>query len=53
MSKNLVLTTDDLGTWEPVVDLARWQRSGVLSLIYQSTNPPVTGAGNVISVLEF
>jgi hypothetical protein len=30
----LDLTTDDMGRWDPTYDLNRWQRDGVLSLLY-------------------
>jgi hypothetical protein len=35
------LTYDNLGAYEPVIDLARWQRDNVLSIFYQ----PSTGHG--------
>jgi hypothetical protein len=30
------LTTDNLGNYEPVIDLARWQRDNVLDVVYQA-----------------
>ena len=35
------LTFDNLGAYEPVIDLARWQRDNVLDILYQ----PVSGGG--------
>ena len=39
----VVLTTDNLGSYEPVIDLARWQRDNVLDILYQ----PCTGYGYI------
>jgi hypothetical protein len=51
------LTTDNLGTYEPVIDLARWQRDNVLDIVYQPAsgegyNPP-TNTASPIGVLEW
>ncbi len=35
------LTTANLGSYEPVIDLARWKKDNVLDILYQ----PVTGHG--------
>lgn len=35
------LTTDNLGNYEPVIDLSRWQQDNVLDILYQ----PSTGEG--------
>ncbi len=32
------LTTDNLGNYEPVIDLARWQRDNVLDIVYQASD---------------
>jgi hypothetical protein len=39
----LNLTTDNLGNYEPVIDLARWQRDKVLNIVYQ----PSEGEGYI------
>jgi hypothetical protein len=51
------LTTDNLGSYEPVIDLARWQRDNVLDILYQASsgegyNPPADTASQ-IGVLEW
>ncbi|MCC6126416.1 MAG: BNR repeat-containing protein [Pirellulales bacterium] len=35
--KFIDLPTEDLGTWEASLDLNRWQKDGVMSLLYQPT----------------
>lgn len=45
------LTTEDLGTWSPTVDLNRWQNDGVLSVYYQPTG--LGQASTPVSVLEW
>ena len=53
------LTTDNLGSYEPVIDLARWQRDNVLDILYQpctSTTEGYTAPSNTaapIGVLEW
>jgi hypothetical protein len=32
------LTTDNLGNYEPVIDLARWQRDNVMDIVYQASD---------------
>jgi hypothetical protein len=32
------LTTDNLGDYEPVIDLARWQRDNVMDIVYQASD---------------
>ncbi len=57
--KQLALTTDNLGSWEPTFDLARWNRDRVLDILYQpcagtiAYAPPDGGAAPPVSVLEF
>jgi len=51
------LTTDNLGNYEPVIDLARWQRDNVLDIVYQASSgegytPPANNA-SPIGVLEW
>lgn len=51
------LTTDNLGNYEPVIDLARWQRDGLLSFLYQPSSgrgysPPANTAAEM-AVLEW
>jgi hypothetical protein len=53
----LDLTTDNLGNYEPVIDLARWQRDNVLNVLYQPSagegyTPPANNA-SPIGVLEW
>ena len=53
----VTLTTDNLGNYEPVIDLARWQRDNVLDILYQASNgegytAPVNTA-SLIGVLEW
>lgn len=53
----LDLTTDNLGNFEPVIDLARWQRDGMLQVIYQPSAglgyaPPANNA-SPLGVLEW
>ncbi|MBN2577665.1 MAG: hypothetical protein JXB10_01645, partial [Pirellulales bacterium] len=45
------LPTENMGTWEASLDLNRWQRDGVISLLYQPTQ--LGGAATVVSVLEW
>jgi hypothetical protein len=52
-----VLTTDNLGSYEPVIDLARWQRDNVMDIVYQASDgegytPPASDA-SPIGVLEW
>ena len=51
------LTTDNLGSYEPVIDLARWQRDNVLDVLCQpSTGEGYTAPSNTaspIGVLEW
>jgi hypothetical protein len=51
------LTTDNLGTYEPVIDLVRWEMDNVLDILYQASsgegyNPP-TNTASPIGVLEW
>jgi hypothetical protein len=51
------LTTDNLGNYEPVIDLARWQRDNVMDIVYQASDgegytPPASDAAP-IGVLEW
>ena len=51
------LTTENLGNYEPVIDLARWQRDGVMDILYQPSaglgyTPPANTA-SPIGVLEW
>jgi hypothetical protein len=51
------LTTDNLGSYEPVIDLARWQQSNVMDIVYQASDgegytPPASDA-SPIGVLEW
>jgi hypothetical protein len=51
------LTTDNLGNYEPVIDLPRWKKDGVLDIVYQASsgegyNPPANNA-SPIGVLEW
>jgi hypothetical protein len=51
------LTTANLGSYEPVIDLARWQRDNVLDIVYQASDGEgFTDPGNTaspIGVLEW
>ena len=51
------LTTDNLGSYEPVIDLARWQRDNVLDIVYQASSgegfTPATNLATPIGVLEW
>jgi hypothetical protein len=51
------LTTSNLGNYEPVIDLARWQRDNVLDIVYQASDGEgYTDPGNTaspIGVLEW
>jgi hypothetical protein len=53
----LDLTTDNLGNYEPVIDLARWQRDNVLDMVYQPSSgegyAPPTNTASPIGVLEW
>jgi hypothetical protein len=51
------LTTDNLGNYEPVIDLARWQQDNVLDIVCQSSagenyTPPANN-GSPIGVVEW
>lgn len=53
----VTLTTDNLGNYEPVIDLARWQRDNVLDVVYQASagegyTPPASDA-SWIGVFEW
>ena len=53
----LELTTDNLGNYEPVIDLARWKMDNVLDIVYQASSgegytPPANDA-SPIGVLEW
>jgi hypothetical protein len=53
----LTLTTDNLGGYEPVIDLARWNLDNVMDIVYQASsgegyNPPANTA-SPIGVLEW
>jgi hypothetical protein len=54
---SFVLTTDNLGNYEPVIDLARWSRDSVLDIVYQASSgegySPPTNNASQISVLEW
>jgi hypothetical protein len=46
------LTTDNLGWYEPVIDLARWQRDNVMDIVYQASSgegysPPSSDASPI------
>jgi len=51
------LTTDNLGNYEPVIDLARWQRDNVLDIVYQSSSgegyTPNANDASPMGVLEW
>ncbi len=51
------LTTANLGNYEPVIDLARWDRDNVLSIVYQPTSgqgyTPPSNTASEIGVLEW
>jgi hypothetical protein len=51
------LTTDNLGDYEPVIDLARWQRDNVLDIVYQASDgegyTAPTNNASPIGVLEW
>jgi hypothetical protein len=34
----ITLTTDNLGSYEPVIDLARWQQDNVMDIVYQASD---------------
>ncbi|MBC7783562.1 MAG: BNR-4 repeat-containing protein, partial [Burkholderiales bacterium] len=46
----LDLTTEDLGTWEPSYDVARWKNDGILSMYYQRIG---SQTGVQASILEW
>ncbi len=51
------LTTDNLGNYEPVIDLGRWQRDNVMDIVYQASDgegytAPANNA-SLIGVLEW
>jgi len=53
----VVLTTENAGNYEPVIDLVRWQRDNVLDILYQASSgqgyaPPANNA-SPIGVLEW
>ncbi len=45
------LNTEDMGWWEPNLDLNRWQEDGVISMFYQVEN--IGQASSTVSVLEW
>jgi len=51
------LTTDNLGSYEPVIDLARWQRDNVMDIVYQASDgegyTAPTNNASPIGVLEW
>ncbi|HEY1790472.1 MAG TPA: BNR-4 repeat-containing protein [Verrucomicrobiae bacterium] len=51
------LTTDNLGDYEPVIDLARWQRDNVMDIVYQASDgegyTAPTNNASLIGVLEW
>jgi len=51
------LTTDNLGNYEPVIDLARWQRDNVLDIVYQASSgegyTPNANDASPMGVLEW
>jgi len=51
------LTTDNLGNYEPVIDLARWQMDNVLDIVYQASDgegyTAPTNNASPIGVLEW
>ena len=51
------LTTDNLGSYEPVIDLARWQRDNVMEIVYQASDgegyTAPTNNASLIGVLEW
>jgi hypothetical protein len=51
------LTTDNLGNYEPVIDLARWQRDQVMDIVYQPSAgegyTPPSNMASQIGVLEW
>ena len=53
----VTLTTDNLGNYEPVIDLVRWQRDNVLDILYQAShgegNPAPANTASPIGVLEW
>jgi hypothetical protein len=53
----LDLTTDNLGSYEPVIDLARWQRDNVLDIVYQPSEgegySSSTNTASAIGVFEW
>jgi hypothetical protein len=53
----VVLTTDNLGSYEPVIDLARWQRDNMLDILYQASSgqgyAPPANTASPIGVLEW
>jgi hypothetical protein len=51
------LTTNNLGNYEPVIDIARWQADNVLDIVYQASSgegytPPANNA-SLMGVLEW
>jgi hypothetical protein len=51
------LTTDNLGNYEPVIDLARWNMDNVLDIVYQASSgegyTPPANTASPIGVLEW
>jgi hypothetical protein len=51
------LTTANLGNYEPVIDLARWQRDNVMDILYQPSSglgyTPPANTASPIGVLEW
>jgi len=54
---SFTLTTDNLGNYESVIDLARWQRDNVLDIVYQSSSgegyTPNANDASPMGVLEW
>jgi hypothetical protein len=53
----LDLTLDNLGNYEPVIDLSRWQRDNVLDIVYQASSgegyTPPANTASAIGVMEW
>jgi hypothetical protein len=51
------LTADNLGNYEPVIDLARWQRDNIMDIVYQASDgegyTAPTNNASPIGVLEW
>ena len=53
----ITLTTDNLGNYEPVIDLTRWQRDNVMDIVYQASTgegyTALTNSASPIGVMEW